>query len=320
MGSFPGVSHEDRAKAWYEAYLRGDASYEEYVRQVERLGGNIFGDIARIGAPIVLGLATGGIGAAAGGASSSAGGAGAPAGGGGASVAGGMPWWGNLAIQAGGAYFADRSLNRATGSERDLRTLATAPYESSVMQGFLPPELRGIDLRPGIAQILDLMARPGGLSPAVLEAILPRLAAESESIATNFRGIRSNQAGAAARGNLPISIKTALGSALDVAQERAQRSARREALADSDALRREDIGQTYRLLDTILQYQSSGRGQAIPGLQSTAGAEQNRQASRLAAVSDLFKSFAGSNFGRTTVPSGGGGGIGTPIGGGQIGV
>ncbi len=115
----------------------------------------------------------------------------------------------------------------ATKSEKDLRRLSKAPFESFDLQKFLPPSLRfgntGEFLRSGIQGIGDLIQNPGGLSPNVLDAIRPFLAQESENIATNFRGTRANQAGAAARSNLPVSIKNALASSLDVSEERAQR-------------------------------------------------------------------------------------------------
>jgi hypothetical protein len=180
----------------------------------------------------------------------------------------------------------------STREERDLRKISTAPFSSGTIQGFLPGPLRAPFTDPilgaGIEGIGDLIRNPGGLSPTVSDAIRQRLAAESESIAQNFRGIGANQAGRAARENVPVSIKTALGSALDVAQERAQRGARREALIDSDALRRQDLGQTYNLLDALLQFTSSGRGQAIQGLGAASNNAQQRQASNLAAFGSLL--------------------------------
>ena len=112
---------------------------------------------------------------------------------------------------------------------------------------FIAPGLAG-----GLQGLGELLQNPGGLSPNISQAIAPRLAMESEAIGANFRGIREEQAGAAARGNLPVSIKNALASALNVSQERAQRDARRGAMTESEALRRQDTSQVLDLLALLL--------------------------------------------------------------------
>lgn len=189
----------------------------------------------------------------------------------------------------------DKVFGGESRSERDINDLAKSFYEQKPLQRYLPPELRQDKIGPfmsaGVQGLGSLLQNPGGLSPNVSEAILPRLSAESQSIAQNFRGIQSNQSGAAARGNLPTSIKAALQQALDVAQERAQRGARGQALTDSESLRREDLSNVYKLLDTILQFMSSGRGQAIPGLGMTAQMTNQRRASNMQFISDIIGSF-----------------------------
>lgn len=112
---------------------------------------------------------------------------------------------------------------------------------------FIRPGLQG-----GLGALGELLQNPGGLSPNISQAIAPRLAMESEAIGANFRGIQAEQAGAAARGNLPVSIKNALASALNVSQERAQRDARRGAMSESEALRRQDTAQVLDLLALLL--------------------------------------------------------------------
>ncbi|KKN04139.1 hypothetical protein LCGC14_1100470 [marine sediment metagenome] len=203
-----------------------------------------------------------------------------------------------------------------TRSEKELEQLARAGILDPEIQKFLPPSLQfeqtGGILDAGIQGIGELIRNPGGLSPNVLDAIRQRLAVESESIAGNFRGIRANQAGGAARSNLPVSIKNALASSLDISEERAQRGARRSALSDSDALRRGDLGQTFGILDAILQFISSGRGHAIAGLSAAAGNQQNRQASNLAFIGQLASTAFGEggifNRGKGDDDGGGGGG------------
>lgn len=121
---------------------------------------------------------------------------------------------------------------------------------------FLPKKLTkrliAPGLKGGLSGLADLMQNPGGLAPNVSEAINPRLAMESQSIAQNFTGIRQEQAGAAARSNLPTSIKGALDAALNVSQEGAQRGARQEAMSQSEALRRDDLKTTMDLLALLL--------------------------------------------------------------------
>ena len=208
---------------------------------------------------------------------------------------------GKAAAGAAAPSIFDRILGK-TGAERALRNFSTAGFGSDEIQNFLPLSLRAGFTEPILAQgiqgIGDLIRNPGGLSPNIADAIRARLAVESEGIAGNFRGIRANQAGAAARQNIPVSIRAALESALDVAQSRAQRGARRGALQDSDQLQRSDLDQTFKILDAILQFTSSGRGQAIQGLGASAGASAQRRASNLTfagdilselGISDLFK-------------------------------
>ena len=176
------------------------------------------------------------------------------------------------------------------------KDLSRSPFESGDLQRFLPPQLRAGETGPmigeGIQGIGDLLRNPGGLTPNVLDAIRPRLAAESQSIAQNFRGIQSNQAGAAARGNLPVSIKGSLQSALDIAQERAQRSARGEALAQSDTMRRGDLDRVFQILDAILQFQQAGRGTATQGLMQGSALQAQNQAAMIAAIGSLMSSGA----------------------------
>ena len=188
-----------------------------------------------------------------------------------------------------------------TGAEKELARFSTRGFTSRAIQSFLPGALRlqttDPILQSGIQGIGDLIQNPGRLAPNVSDAIRQRLATTSEGIATNFRGIRAQQAGSAARGNLPLSIRTALGSALDVAQSRAQRGARREALSDTDQLRRQDLSQVFSILDAILGFTSSGRGAGLQGLGQAAQSSAQRQASFQALLGSLATGFATGGFG-----------------------
>jgi hypothetical protein len=188
--------------------------------------------------------------------------------------------------------FIKGTLGFETESEKRLRRQSTAQFGNFLNQRFLPPSLRedqtGGFLQSGVQQIGDLIRNPGGLSSTVSSAIAPRLATESEGIARDFRGIRQNQTGAAARSNLPVSIKASLESALDVAQSRAQRGARRAALSESEELRRSDLNKTFAILDSILQFMSSGKGQAIQGLGTGAQIAQQRNAATQRFIGSLL--------------------------------
>ena len=181
------------------------------------------------------------------------------------------------------------------------------PEGPSLIQSFLPPSLRirqtGPILQAGIQGIGDLIRNPGGLNPNVADAVRGRLAQESENIATNFRGIGANQRGAAARSNLPVSIKNALESALGVSQERAQRSARRGALADSEQLRRQDLQKTFDILNSILQFTSSGRSGAITGIEGASRLDQQNSASNMAFLGSLLSGLGSSGRSQQQQPN-----------------
>lgn len=211
------------------------------------------------------------------------------------------------AIIAGlGAMSGAKSSQASRSQFREL----TAPFGSKKIQKFLPWQLRDDQVNPtldmGFAGIADLIRRPGSLSPTVSEAIAPRLAIESQNIAQNFRNIGSQQAGAASRGNVPVSIRTALQSALDVAQERAQRSSRMEALTQSDQLRREDLGKTFQILDAILGFLNSGRGIAGQAIQGAVNVRETNTAATLGMYGSLLNTLASSGvFNKQPAPAGG---------------
>lgn len=199
----------------------------------------------------------------------------------------------------GGALFGGKS-----GSEKTLESLSKAYYGGSLLQRMLPQALRAGQtdkiLGAGVQGIGNLIMNPGGLSPNVSDAIRPQQAMESQSIQQNFRNMQQQNAGNAARGNAPISIKNALSSALDTQQERSMRQSRMESLMQSGLLQRQDAEQVYKLLDTILQFMSSGRGQGVQGLAAASGIGLQRQNMDKQSAMDFMSMIAGA----------GGGGIG----------
>ena len=169
--------------------------------------------------------------------------------------------------------------------------MATAPYLNKTLQNTLPPWLRDINtgsmLSTGMQGIAELLMNPGGVSSKLQEAIKERLGSERSNISQNYAGLQSEQAGAAARGNMPVQIKDALARALETNQRRAQGDATRGAIAESEELRRTDVAQTYQLLDTILQYMSSAKGQGIQGLQAAGNIDQTNNAANMALIASL---------------------------------
>ena len=181
-------------------------------------------------------------------------------------------------------------------AERNLRDWSMSGYSDM----FLPPALRNFanspDFATGLRNLGALMANPGGINPNISQAIAPWLANQSQDIATNFRGMGQNQAGAAARGGLPVSIKTALDSALNVSQERAQRAARGEAMTQSEALRRQDLSSIMPLLSVINDFVSSGHGQGVQGLadlyNTKHGGSTNNTSAGIGALGSIIGSLA----------------------------
>ena len=188
-----------------------------------------------------------------------------------------------------------------TGAEKQLSQYATAPYLDMRTQRFLPGALQAGNIDPtlmaGISGIADLIRNPGSLSPTVSSAIAPRLANESQDISQQYRGIGSNQAGALARSNAPMSLKGALQSALDVAQERAQRGARNDALTSSDQLRRADLSQVYNLFNAIQSFTQPNKQLAVQGLGEASQIAQQRQAANEQFWSSVIQSVAGMGGG-----------------------
>jgi hypothetical protein len=177
----------------------------------------------------------------------------------------------------------------AVKQSRQSEKLAKASFNDVTLQKLLPPSLRFVsgnrfegftptqlsgDVQAGVQGIGNLIKSPGTLSPTVANALSAMLSRQSFGIAQKGRG---SQVGADPLRSL----------ALNLAQEGGQRTAREGALGESDVLKRQDLGQTFNILDAVLQFLSSGRGQTIAGLQGSgqlALQDQQRSQQRNAAV------------------------------------
>lgn len=204
------------------------------------------------------------------------------------------------------AYQAHQAGQDARNAANRLTKASLAPYESGSIQRFLPPELRmgatGPIIGQGMEGIGNLIRNPGMLSSTVGASAAPEVAAASQDLASQYRDEGTNQAGAAGANNLPSSIKALLQAALGAKQAGAQRGVLTKGLGATDQAKRAGLEHTYKLLDTILQFISSGRGQTVPGL--VGAAEQQGEAARLkqaastAAIGSLLQSYgSGGGFG-----------------------
>ena len=91
--------------------------------------------------------------------------------------------WFQQLLKFGLGYLAQKFLGGRTTEEKNLAQFSTAGFGSPEIQRFLPLALQAQFTEPllgaGMSGIADLLARPGGLSPSVADAIRPRLATES---------------------------------------------------------------------------------------------------------------------------------------------
>lgn len=175
-------------------------------------------------------------------------------------------------------------------------------YDKDI-QRFLPTALRAPQIDPvlnrGFAGIADLIANPGRLSPNVAQSIAPRLAIESSRIANDFSGMRQNQAGQLARGNAPVSIKSALETMLARQEGAAQGDLRRTALMDSEQLRRADMAQVYDILGAIQGQVNPRLGVAGPLQGQMMAITQQNAAANQAMYADILGSLGRAGFGGT---------------------
>ena len=182
--------------------------------------------------------------------------------------------------------FGPSARDAAAPAADDLVKLLSSPFESFQIQKLLPPSLRSAfptegrrrsrssiesgDITPflnaGIQGIGQRAARPGLLSPQIAQALQAQFALASQGLAGTSRATAAklaNRLGATGAGS---GAKATAGAAGLVGQERAQRGLRGKGLLQTGQLQRADQQQTFNLLDTILQFISSGRGQNIQGL------------------------------------------------------
>ena len=196
-------------------------------------------------------------------------------------------------IDKANAVKAEKAIKGYGGDYPTLDELSRMPFSHPTVQATLPPWLQNINTGPllttGMERIAELIRNPGGTASTLQSAIGDRLNSERANISQNFAGLQSDQAGAAARGNMPVQIKDALARALETNQRRAQGNATRGAVAESEDLRRGDVANTYRLIENILAFLSSSRGQGMQALQGAEAIDQQNNAAQQAMIASLIQ-------------------------------
>lgn len=181
------------------------------------------------------------------------------------------------------------------GNFPSLQSLLTSPFESRGIQSLLPYSLQyrntGDMLNNAIQEIGKLLASPGSTSENLSGNIAERLASDNAVIGQNYSNMAAEQSGAAARGNVPVSIKGALQRALETNERRARGDTMRGAISESEAKRREDLQQAYNVLDMILQFLSSARGQAVQGTNAAEAISSQNSAADMASISALLQAI-----------------------------
>jgi len=214
--------------------------------------------------------------------------------------------------------------NISSNSE-DQYKLLTYPFNSGAIQALLPASLKfgpipkgmpgwkarsspyepgNIEpfINSGVRQLGLLSAFPGVLNPQVAPALKAGTAMQSTQAAQNDtaqaqRVMNRLASTGGSQGANPLAT-----AAMNLSADASQRGVRGAALSQTDQLKRSDTQQTYNLLDAVLKFISSGRGQSVAGLQGAAqlaqsqkAIQQQYQASQLAMLGSGLSSFGGGS-------------------------
>lgn len=202
----------------------------------------------------------------------------------------------------------------------DPSDILTQQFNSMYLQKFLPFgfQTSQFDPRRGGYQTTDfgigleragrnlsqfLAQAPGSLSPSLAPAISARLASEQEMGARNIRNLQQEAGGNIARSNLGNTpFAAALQTAIEQAGARTQAEGRREALMQSEQLKRADMQTIFQTLDTLFKFVESGRSAEAAKAGLTFQGQQQQQTQNAAYLAAI-----GSLLGNPALFSGGGG-------------
>ena len=140
----------------------------------------------------------------------------------------------------------------------------------------------GDALLRGGEQLQGLFRNPGSVNPNISGAIAPLVAAETDRIQRTGANQLSQAAGTMARTGAGGGMYAALEAAMNRANSRDIAGARRGAVAQSEGLRRQDLGtllQTLQYLqDTTMQGRGVRQGAKAQSMQQNAQNQQNKAA------------------------------------------
>ena len=146
----------------------------------------------------------------------------------------------------------------------------------------------------GGENLQQLFRNPGSVSPGISGAIAPLVAAESDRIQRTGANQLSQAAGTMARTGAGGGMYAALEAALNRANSRDIAGARRGAVAQSEGLRRQDLGTLLQTLqyiqDTTMQGRNIRQGAQAQSLQQSQQ-KQQQQAATYATYASLLSAF-----------------------------
>ena len=146
----------------------------------------------------------------------------------------------------------------------------------------------------GGENLQQLFRNPGSVGPGISGAIAPLVSAESDRIQRTGANQLSQAAGTMARTGVGGGMYAALEAAMNRANSRDIAGARRSAVAQSEGLRRQDLGTLLQTLqyiqDTTMQGRNVRQGAQAQSLQQTQQ-KQQQQASTYATYAALLGAF-----------------------------
>ena len=143
----------------------------------------------------------------------------------------------------------------------------------------------GDALLRGGEQLQGLFRNPGSVNPNISGAIAPLVAAESDRIQRTGANQLSQAAGTMARTGVGGGMYAALEAAMNRANSRDIAGARRAGVAQSEGLRRQDLGTLLQTLQYIQDTTMQGRGVRQGAKAQSIAQQQGKNANQAANLS-----------------------------------
>jgi hypothetical protein len=161
-------------------------------------------------------------------------------------------------------------------------------------KGFYSLTPGGLNMMDGWRNLGQLFKNPGSVSPGISGAIAPLVAAESDRIQRTGANQLTQAAGTMARTGAGGGMYAALEAALNRANSRDIAGARRAGVAQSEGLRRQDLGTLMDTLKFIQESTMQGRnirqGAQAQSLQKSQQENQSKAAT-YATYASLLSAF-----------------------------